>query len=77
MGGQAPNKITKLPTIDITDLFHDLEEEVTTYSYLEGVSLVTDIILLKKMVRRFPVCNYLEIGSWRRELKERVVRISY
>lgn len=73
---QKQYKITKLPTIDITELFPDLDEEVTTYSYLEGVSLVTDIILLKKMARRFPACNYLEIGSWRGESLKNVSEVA-
>ena len=69
-------KINKLPTIDITELFPDLEEEVTTYSYLEGTSLVTDIVLLKKFARRFPACNYLEIGSWRGESLKNVSEVA-
>ena len=57
----------QLPTIDLLDLFPDFEEELTTYSFLEGTSLVTDLILLKKLAGRFDACNYLEIGSWRGE----------
>jgi len=57
----------QLPTIDLIDLFTDFDEELTTYSFLEGTSLVTDLILLKKLAGRFKDCNYLEIGSWRGE----------
>jgi predicted O-methyltransferase YrrM len=59
--------LKQLPTIDILDFFQDFEEELTTYSFLEGTSLITDLILLKKLARRFDKCNYLEIGSWRGE----------
>ncbi|MBN2709413.1 MAG: class I SAM-dependent methyltransferase [Calditrichaceae bacterium] len=60
-------KLKKLPTIDLLDLFPDINEDITTYSFLEGTSLITDIILLKKLASRFESCNYLEIGSWRGE----------
>lgn len=59
--------LDQLPTIDLLDLFPDLEEELITYSFLEGTSLVTDILLLKKLAGQFKSCNYLEIGSWRGE----------
>lgn len=60
-------KKDQLPTIDIIDLFSDFEEELTTYSFLEGTSLLTDLILLKKFAEKFEDCNYLEVGSWRGE----------
>lgn len=60
-------KINQLPTIDLLDLFPDFEEELSTYSFLEGTSLITDIMLLKKLAKSYSACNYLEIGSWRGE----------
>lgn len=59
--------IEKLPTIDILDLFPDFAEKINCYSFLEGTSLVTDLLLLKKLAGRFDSCKYLEIGSWRGE----------
>jgi Methyltransferase domain len=59
--------IDQLPTIDICELIPDLNESVNHYTYLEGTSLVPDIILLKALARRFNNCAYLEIGSWRGE----------
>ncbi len=59
--------IERLPTIDLLELFPNFEEELSTYSFLEGTSLITDIMLLKKLARSHPECNYLEIGSWRGE----------
>lgn len=59
--------IDRLPTIDLLDLFPDLDEEIHTYSFLEGTALITDMILLKKLAARYNSCSYLEIGSWRGE----------
>lgn len=59
--------IKQLPTIDILDLFPNLEEEIKNYSFLNGTSLITDLILLKSMAKKFEACAYLEIGSWRGE----------
>ena len=59
--------IDRLPTVDLMELFPGFEEELSTYSFLEGTSLVSDIMLLKKLAKGFSSCNYLEIGSWRGE----------
>ena len=57
-----------LPTIDILDLVPNLDETVSSFSFLTGTSRVIDIALLKSMVKRFNgQCDYLEIGSWRGE----------
>ncbi len=60
-------KIDQLPTVDLFDLFGELDEEISTYSFLDGTSLITDILLLKNLAKRYGKCNYLEIGSWRGE----------
>jgi hypothetical protein len=60
-------RIEQLPTIDICDLFPDFSESINKYTFLEGTSLVTDILLLKLLARGFRACAYLEIGSWRGE----------
>lgn len=59
--------IEQLKTIDLLDLFPNLNEDINTYSFLAGTSLITDLILLKPLARRFENCAYLEIGSWRGE----------
>jgi predicted O-methyltransferase YrrM len=59
--------IKQLPTIDILDLFPNLEETVHPYSFLTGTSLITDIVLLKMLARCYKDGSYLEIGSWRGE----------
>lgn len=61
------HKITRLPTIDILDLVPNLNENIQSYSFLQGTSLITDFVLLKAMAKKNPSCSYLEIGSWRGE----------
>jgi hypothetical protein len=60
-------QIEQLPSISILDLFPNLNEEINYYSFLNGTSLITDMILLKGMAKRYSDCSYLEIGSWRGE----------
>ncbi|MDE0471216.1 MAG: hypothetical protein OXH57_04695 [Ekhidna sp.] len=59
--------IEQLPTINILDLFPDLNEEVDSYSFLNGTSLITDLVLLKLLAKKYDECAYIEIGSWRGE----------
>ena len=58
---------TQLPTIDLLDLIPDLHETTNDYSFLNDTSLITDILMLKALARRFEQCSYLEIGSLRGE----------
>lgn len=60
-------KIEQLPTVNILDLFPDLNEEIDSYSFLNGTSLITDLVLLKSLAKKYDECAYLEIGSWRGE----------
>jgi predicted O-methyltransferase YrrM len=59
--------IGQLPTIDICELLPKFGESISNYTYLDGTSLVIDIMLLKSLARGFRNCAYLEIGSWRGE----------
>jgi hypothetical protein len=59
--------IEQLPTVDILDLFPGLNGTLDNYSFLNGTSLITDILLLKSFAQSFENCSYLEIGSWRGE----------
>jgi predicted O-methyltransferase YrrM len=69
-------KIDQLPTIDLLELFPHFEEKLTTYSFLDGTSLITDLMILKKLACSFPACNYLEIGSWRGESIKNISEIA-
>ena len=59
--------INQLPTINILELFPNLNEEIDSYSFLNGTSLITDLVLLKSLAKKYDECAYLEIGSWRGE----------
>jgi hypothetical protein len=66
-GLQAEHGISQLPTVDLLEFFDEFNEELYAYSFLEGTSLITDLMLLRKIAGSFPACEYLEIGSWRGE----------
>jgi hypothetical protein len=68
--------IEQLPTVDICDLFPDISESVNHYTYLDGTSMVPDIMLLKLLARSFKNCSYLEIGSWRGESLSNVYEVT-
>lgn len=59
--------IITLPQVELSDICKNLNESVNHYSFLSGSSLVTDIILLKCLAKRFTNCRYFEIGTWRGE----------
>lgn len=56
-----------LPQIQPTDLFPDFSDSLKFISFLGGVSLATDISLLKWFCRKFENASYFEIGTWRGE----------
>ena len=58
---------TILPTIDIRDFLQENKGEINNFTFLDGSSLVTDLLLLKSLAQSFSNCNYLEIGMWRGE----------
>lgn len=68
--------IDRLPTIELTDLIKDFPEKISPYSFLDGTSLVTDILLLKGLAKQFEKCDYLEIGSWRGESVSNVAAVA-
>jgi hypothetical protein len=56
-----------LPEVDILELFPGFNETIEPFSHLYGTSLPIDIAILKALAKKFPDCEYLEIGSWRGE----------
>jgi hypothetical protein len=60
-------EIQRLPTINIIELFPNLDESLDVYTFLSGTSLITDHILLKSFAKKHSDCDYFEIGSWRGE----------
>ena len=58
---------TRFPTIDINNFLINKTVEVGHYTFLDGSSLITDLVLLKSIASSFKDCEYLEIGTWRGE----------
>jgi Methyltransferase domain len=69
-------KSVSLPSISIQDLIGNESSSLNTYSFLPGTSMITDIILLKALAKRFQHCTYLEIGSWRGESLVNVAEVA-
>lgn len=65
-----------LPVIDAKDLFGDFSGQVTPYASLDGSSLPTDLLLLRKLAGTFPECSYFEIGTWRGESVANVAQVA-
>lgn len=60
--------ISQLKTIDYLDFIGEVQNEtVSSYSYLDGTSLISDLLLLKILAKRTENCKYLEIGTFRGE----------
>ena len=57
----------RLPTIDIAKIIPDLSDQLEVYSFLPNTSMITDLLLLRGLAKRFDKCAYLEIGCHRGE----------
>ena len=64
---EFPHLKKGFPMIDYLTLFPNFKETITPFSFLEGGSLVTDLALLKGMVKKHENATYFEIGTWRGE----------
>lgn len=67
---------TQLPTVDIRNFIKANQTTISSYSFLEGTSLITDFVLLKSLATNFQDCEYLEIGSWRGESISNVASVA-
>lgn len=56
-----------LPVVDINSLIPGFSGRLEIFSFLDGGSLPTDILLLKKLAEGIKNCSYFEIGTWRGE----------
>lgn len=59
--------IDRLRTVDINHFLKERKEQIESYTFLDGSSLVTDLALLKALAASIPDCEYLELGTWRGE----------
>lgn len=67
---------TELPRVDFYEWLDKSPEVVSPYSMLDGGSLPTDYLLLKKLAQRFTNCRYFEIGTWRGESVANVASVA-
>ncbi len=69
--------LTSLPVINFDQLAGDnLQDKLSLFTFLDGGSLVTDILLLKVLAGKFEHCSYFEIGTWRGESVSNVAEVS-
>ena len=59
--------LSQLPTVDIMDLIPGFSGSIHSFTYLNGVSMPTIIVMLKCLAQRYKDCSYLELGSFRGE----------
>ena len=59
--------IEQLKTVDINTFLTERKGKIENYTFLDGSSLITDLVLLRSLARSLPECEYLEIGTWRGE----------
>ncbi len=57
-----------LPVVDIEELAGTIKgDEVYPHAFMDGGSMPTDLLLLRKLAQRPQTETYLEIGTWRGE----------
>lgn len=62
--------------LSFLDIFGEFEDQVNPYTFLDGGSMVTDLLLLRKLASRFEDCSYFEIGTWRGESVANVAQVA-
>jgi len=66
-----------LPVITFNTLFGSpYDENLEIFTFLDGGSLATDVVLLKSLAKRFDKCKYFEIGTWRGESAVNVSQVA-
>jgi predicted O-methyltransferase YrrM len=65
-----------LPAINICDLLPGFQETVDPFCYLDGGSTPIDLALLKGLAKKYPSCEYFEIGTWRGESVANVASVA-
>ncbi len=59
--------LSQLPTVDMLDLIPGYSGSIHSFTYLNGSSMPTIILMLKCLAERIDHCSYLELGSFRGE----------
>jgi len=60
-------KIKSLPVVDINELLPGFKEELSTFAFLEGGSLPSDLALIRGLCKTVEGCKFFEIGTCRGE----------
>jgi predicted O-methyltransferase YrrM len=55
------------PVVAFEDLFETSADTVYPFTFTDGGSFITDLLLLKTAAMAFTDCSYFEIGTWRGE----------
>jgi hypothetical protein len=66
----------RIKYVDIREVVGVLNEQVKSYTYMDGTSRTSDIAFIKAVCRKYDSCNYLEIGSWRGESISNIASVS-
>ncbi|MBS7332954.1 MAG: class I SAM-dependent methyltransferase [Weeksellaceae bacterium] len=53
--------------VALNEIFPQFNGELDTVAFLDGGSMITDLLLLKNACIQFEDCKYFEIGTWRGE----------
>lgn len=56
-----------LPTVDLLELLPSLNDTIDHYSFLDGTSRPTDLLLLRGLAKKLNAKRYVEFGTWRGE----------
>jgi hypothetical protein len=68
--------LERLPTIDVLEIFPNIQEELNYFSFQPGTSGILDHLVLKQFAQIFNDCQYLEIGSLRGESLANVAEVA-
>ncbi len=67
---------TGLPVVKPEQLFDITEKTVSPYSFTDGGSLITDVLLLKNAAASFEKCQFFEFGTWRGETTANIASVA-
>ena len=65
-----------LDTISLPDLFGEIDDTVSPLALLDGGSMPTDLLLLRKLAATRQNASYFEIGTWRGESVANVAAVA-
>jgi predicted O-methyltransferase YrrM len=74
--GKYPS-FTSLPVVSMDQIAGpEVHASLSPFTFLDGGSLPTDLMLLKLLAKQFDSCRYFEIGTWRGESAVNVASVA-